>query len=257
MKNLFSTIFFAFLGILLFSSCITNKDKLYLQGDQRNKASKVVPFKSYKLNTDDEIIFYLMTSSRETQALYNNSQQSLGGHSSGYDRNNMPFRIDGDGYVDLPTVGKLKIAGLTLRDAETLITEHFKTIVVDAEVRVALSDNYFYVEGDGGKGRFPVYKEDLTIFQALALAGDISSTGDKAHIKLIRKGADGIDRMTVLDLRKESVIGTEQYYIQPNDVIYIPTNANSFFRIESVSGFVSMVVAPLSLVVAALTYFKK
>jgi polysaccharide export outer membrane protein len=249
MKNRFPIISIVlFLSVLLFSSCITNKEKLYLQGSQ--KISRIVPFQPYRLSVNDEITYYLMTASQGTQYLYN------GGRQLNAVQNGILLRIYEDGCIHLPTIGKVKIAGMTIREAEKAITEAFKIIVLDAEVKVALTNNYFYVEGDGGKGRFYVYKEDLTIFQALAMAGDISSTGDKQHIKIIRKGTSGIDQITTIDLRKESIIGTEYYYIRPNDVIYIPTNSKSFFRIESVSGFISTVVAPLSLVLAALTYFK-
>ncbi|GHT00526.1 hypothetical protein FACS189421_12630 [Bacteroidia bacterium] len=220
-----------------------------MQGNQ--KVSRIVPFKPYRLCVNDEITYYLMTASQGTQYLYNG-----GGNQWNTAQNNILLRIYEDGCINLPTIGRVKIAGMTIREAEKAITEAFKSIVLDAEVKIALTNNYFYVEGDGGKGRFYVYKEDLTIFQALAMAGDVSSIGDKQHIKIIRQGTDGIDQVTTLDLRKESIIGTEYYYIRPNDVIYIPTNSKSFFRIESVSGFVSMVVAPLSLVLAALTYFK-
>jgi polysaccharide export outer membrane protein len=248
MKKRFPVISVLFLTVLLFSSCITNQQKLYLQGD--NKSSRVVPFRSYRLGVNDEIMYYLMTSNQQTQHLYNIAGQGNTGQSG------ISFRIYEDGCVHLPTIGKVKIAGMTLQEAGRTITERFKEVVVDAEVKIALTNNYFYVQGDGGKGRFPVYKEDLTVFQALAMAGDLTSTADKQHVKIIRAGNDGMDRITTVDLRKESIVGTEYYYIRPNDVIYVPTNVNSFFRIDSVSGFVSMVVAPLSLVLAALTYFK-
>jgi protein involved in polysaccharide export with SLBB domain len=256
MKNKFYTISVACLSVLLFSSCITNKQKLYLQNDGSNNRRVAVPFQQYQLGVNDEIIYYLMTSNQGTQYLYSNSSEYAGAGSSSGRTDTPVFRIYEDGCVYLPTVGKIRVAGLTVREAERVIAERFKTVVLDAEVKVALANNYFYVQGDGGKGRFYLYKEDLTIFQALAMAGDISSTGDKQHIKIIRTGADGMDHIRTLDLRQESIVGTEYYYIRPNDVIYIPTNANAFFRIESVSGFISLIVAPLALVLSALTYFK-
>lgn len=248
MKNIYNIVLF--LGsILLLASCITNKRKAYLQVDDKPYPS--VAFQQYKLSVNDEVIYYLMTTSQETQFLYNSNQSS-----SVASQNSQTYRIYEDGCVVLPTIGKVKIVGQTIKEAEKLITEKFKTIAVDAEVKLALANNYFYVQGDGGKGQFYLYKEDLNIFQALAMAGDISSMGDKKNVKIIRRGSDGIDHVNAFDLRKESIIGSEYYYIRPNDVIYIPTNPNSFFRIESVSNFVSLVITPLSLVVMALTLFK-
>jgi polysaccharide export outer membrane protein len=236
--------------VFLFASCITSKDKLYLQKEEGEKTYRTVPFQQYRLGINDEIVYYMMTTSAETQYLYNAGQYLGNGIQS------ITFRIYEDGCVVLPTIGKVPIAGLTIREAEKVITEKFSSIVTDTEVKIALANNYFYVQGDGGKGQFYVYKENLNIFQALAMAGDISSIGDKKHIKIIRKGADGRDHIESFDIRKESIVESDYYYIHPNDVIYIPTNPNSFFRIESVSSFVSFVVAPISLVIMSLSYLK-
>jgi polysaccharide export outer membrane protein len=252
MKNIFYRLFTVCFAGLCFSSCITNKDKLYLQ-NKDNTAATAIPFQPYRLHIDDEIVYYLITSNAETQDLYN--EQNSGGNISS-DRS-VTFPIGQDGCIVLPTIGRVQLAGMTLREAERRLTGAFQKIVIDAEVKIALANNYFYVEGDGGKGRFNVYKENLTIFQALALAGDISSTGDKKQVKIIRRGIDGIDQLVAIDLRQKAIIGSEFYYIQPNDVIYIPSNKNAFFRVESASGFISLVVAPLSLVIMALTFFNK
>ena len=243
MKNIYFNCLLLFLVVMLFSSCITNQEKLYLQKENK-KAYVVVPFKQYRLGVNDEIIYYLMTTSTETQALYNLNTS-------------ITFRIFDDGCVLLPTVGRVQIVGLTIREAERVLSERFRVVVQDAEVKIALANNYFYVQGDGGKGQYPLYKENLNIFQAMALAGDISSIGDKSRIKIIRKGSDGKDHIETFDLRKASVVESEYYYVHPNDVIYIPTNSKSFFRIESFSSVLSFVVAPVSLTITVLTYLKK
>lgn len=240
MKKYTHILIIALVG-LLSTSCITNKQKTYLQEESR-KTYRQVPFKPYRLNVNDELIYYLLTSDTEAQALYNQMQ---GGTMSS--QNQQVYRIYEDGCVVLPTIGQVKVAGYTLREAEILLSEKFKSVVVDSEVKLAIANNYFYVQGDGGKGQFYMYKDNLTIFQALALAGDISSMGDKKHVKVIRKGSDGRDYEKTFDIRKESIIESEYYYVRPNDVIYIPTNPNSFFRVESVSSFISLIIAPISL----------
>ncbi|MDH8702306.1 polysaccharide export outer membrane protein [Dysgonomonadaceae bacterium PH5-43] len=250
MGKLYRNILLIIITTLLLPSCITNKQKLYLQ--DTNVVYPSVPFEEYKLCVNDEIIYYLMTSDEETQALFNGSQ---GGASSVQSNNAMTYQIHNDGCVDLPTLGKINIVGKTLKEAERILTSEFKKIIFDAEVKISLSNNYFYIQGDGGKGQFYLYRENLNIFQALAMAGDISNTGDKKHIKIIRQGSDGLDHVKTFDLRSESIIGSEYYYIKPNDVIYIPTNSNSFFRIDSFTSFVSFVVTPLSLIIMAVSLF--
>ncbi|MCL2649404.1 MAG: polysaccharide biosynthesis/export family protein [Candidatus Azobacteroides sp.] len=222
-----------------FSSCITKKQTTYLQRWPAHYSP--VPQEEYRLRVDDEVSYFLMTTSNETQALYNGGT--------------IPFRIFEDGTIHLP-IGQIKIAGLTLREAERVVKNAFSRIAPDVEVRLTMANNYFYVQGDGGKGAFPIYKENLNIFQALALAGDISNLGDRKNIKLIRQGPDGYDHVKTVDLRQESIVESEFYYIMPNDVIYIPTRPNSFFNIDSMGSFISLVVTPLSFLTMVVTLFK-
>ena len=238
-----------FMGIL--SSCITNKQKRYLQKD--DSVYEMEEFTHYKLRINDEITYYLITTNIESQALFNTKQVI----NNSINQGSFAYRIYENGAVYLPFIGPVKIEGLTVREAQRLLTAEFKAMVPDAEVRIALVNNYFYVLGDGGKGQHYMYKENLNIYQALAMAGDVTSIGDKKNIKIVRKAEDGTDIVKTFDLRQESVIGSEFYYVRPNDVIYIPTHSNSFFRIESFSSFVSMFVAPLSLLILVLSAFNK
>jgi len=236
------------LGIAcMFNSCITGRHTNYLQ---KGGSHKPVAFQQYKLRIDDEISYYLLTSNLETQMFYNN-----GVAGAFVFREIIKYRIHNDGMVYLP-IGAIKIAGLTLREAQNVIKDAFLKFVPDAEIKLTMVNNYFYVLGDGGKGEYVHYKEDLNIFQALAMAGDISSSGDKKHIKIVRKGADGMDYIKTFDLREKSIIESEFYYIQPNDVIYIPTNSNSFFRLNSVSSFMALIVTPLSFFAVIMSIFK-
>ncbi len=221
-------------------SCITGKQTKYMQpGDAKYKATG---YKQYKLRINDEVSYVLITSDEQTKMFYSVNSGAT-----------TSFRIREDGAIYIPTIGTLKIVDMTLQEAEDVVRKAFSSIVSDAEIKLVLVNNYFYVQGDGINGQYLVYKENLNIFQALAMAGDISSTGDKQHIKIIRKGVDGTDYIKTFDLRETSIIESEYYYVQPNDVIYVPTNPNAFFRVDSVTTFISMFVAPISLLVAVLS----
>jgi polysaccharide export outer membrane protein len=236
-KRMIYTVLMIF-ATCLFGSCITNKDKKYLQ--HRLPAYEQVDFEQYRLRINDEITYRLITTNMESQQVYNSGNI---------------YRIYEDGTVYLPFAGQVKVAGLTVRETQVKLRNVFREYISDAEIKVALANNYFYVFGAGGGGQIFLHKENLNIYQAMALAGDISSIGDKKHIKIVRRSEDGTDMIKTFDLRKESVIESEFYYVRPNDVIYIPTNPNSFFRIESFSSFVSFFVTPLSLLFLAISTF--
>ena len=76
----------------------------------------------------------------------------------------------------------------------------------------------FSIIGSGTNGRYPIMREKMNIFQALALAGDISTFGDRSSVKILRESPSGT-RVSVFDIRSKEIINSEYYYIQPNDVI--------------------------------------
>ena len=249
MKNKSYIYIIVFSVACIFNSCITTRQTKYLQ--EGNSYSPVA-YQQYQLRIDDEVSYYLLTANAETQALYNNGQS--GGVVS--ERNDVGYRIYEDGTIHLP-IGQVRIAGLTLSEAEKAVKNAFMRLVPDAEIKLRLVNNVFYVESDGGRGQQLLYKENLNIFQALAMAGDIPNIGNKKQVTIIRKGTDGLDYRKTFDLREESIIESEYYYIKPNDVIYVPTNPNTFFRNDSLTSFVSLIVTPLSFFAMIMSLFIK
>ncbi|GBU07144.1 hypothetical protein AwDysgo_04750 [Bacteroidales bacterium] len=203
----------------------------------------------YKLRIGDEIAYTLLTVNDEIQSLYNVGMNltAIGSLS--------PFVIFDDGCVALPTLGRVKLVDLTIKEAESLLSQEFKKITSDAQVRIVLCNDYYFVLGDNGKGKFYLYKDNLTIFQALAQIGEISFIADLRKVKIIRKDAQGNDVVKDVDLTKASIINDEFYYLLPNDVLYIPNNSKAFFRINSVSAFLGTFIAPISLFIIVLSLF--
>lgn len=233
--------------VLLSASCITNKDILYLQQEGSRKTYKSIPFEEYHLEMYDEISFHLMSTDAETQGFFN----------SIFTKEKVSYRIEEDGCITLPHVGKVKLIDLTIREAEKLMAKSFEEVdIASPEVKIQLANNQFYLIGGGVGGSYEVYKENMNIFEAIAMAGDISSIGDKSKVKIVRRGDDGLEYTQTFDLRKESIVYSEFYYIRPNDMIYIPTTPKAFFRIETVTSFISMVLLPISLVTMSLSFFK-
>ena len=104
---------------------------------------------------------------------------------------------------------------------------------------------YFSVIGANASGRFPITKEKVTIFEALAMAGDISNYGDRGKVRIIRETEEGTE-VKMFDVRSEDIINSEYYYVEPNDVIYIQTLNEQFFSMTSLASVISTVATTLS-----------
>jgi len=184
-------------------------------------------YQEYRLRVNDEVVFRLITTDAAMAAIYG-------------DEGIMSYRIANDGTIDLPFVRKIHIEGLTLREATAVVQNVFREIVPDAMIRMAIENRTFTIIGDVGTGIFPVYKDRLTIYQALALAGDLQISGDRRRITILRQTSDGLQRME-FDIRPRSVIESEFYWIYPNDIIYVRRLPSSFFRMQNYQEFLGLI----------------
>ena len=105
-------------------------------------------------------------------------------------------------------------------------------------------------------GTYQIYKEKMTIFQALAMTGDVMNSGDRRHVRIIRPRTNEKPEVLEFDLRTNSIIDSKYYYIQPNDVIYVQRDKNSFYKVANYASFTSLVTSSLSLLISVLSYVK-
>ncbi len=237
MKNLWSIV--CLIGFIS-TSCITNRDTVLLQNKGDVSRYTNVDYEYYRLQPNDRIVYTVFSTDIETAHLFSGVNGSAQGQSvdalSGY-------RIYPDGNVVLPFIGELKLVNLTCKDAEAILRNKIRESLPDAEVRLALATECYYIVGIG---RFEIDKERMTIFQALSAISGKEKTLDKKHIRLLRRQADGSYLVKTIDLRSESIINSEYYYVKPNDVYYIPTSDKAFYNITSFSGFLGFVMVPVS-----------
>lgn len=204
-------------------------------------------FENYKLNIGDMITCAISSSDADLVSTFNMVLSE--------DQNALKsYRIYEDSTVVIPFFGTAKIAGYTVQEAEVVLQKMMQESVKNVQVKVSMANNNFYIYSNESRGAYPVYKDNLTIYQALAMAEQTSGAIDYSRVKILRKGEDGNTKEMQFDLRTQDVIQSEFYYIQPNDYIYFPTNKNAFFNINSLSSFTSMLSAPLMFFLYSITY---
>jgi polysaccharide biosynthesis/export protein len=244
-------IFVLLVVTLVFSSCYNYKNLRYLQENTHslpvyNKSD----YKDYKIQVNDEIIYRLITSDETISKII--SPQNASTSSS---QNTLSYRVYTDGTIDLPFISHIPVAGLTFSEAAKVIENRFKELIPDASVKLSLLNKTFTIFGDAGAGIFPIYKEKLTIFQALSMSGDINEGSDRKHIRIIRDTEKGT-QILEFDIRPKSIIDSKYYYIYPNDIIYIQRSASSFYKVNSYSSLLGVVSYSISLLFLVLNYSK-
>lgn len=239
----------AFLLTVLVVSCVTNKETTYLQDIKASYPQG--EFSDYKIMPDDELNIRVFSTDPEVSGIFFNT---TGGEQA---NTQSSFRVFDDGTIELPYIHKINVVGLTVREAKNVIEAKLKDYVKEnLAVKVTLVNQYFYMIGESNsRGQYPLYKDKMTIFEAIALGGDLGSSADRKQVKIIRK-VNGSEKIMKFDLRSKSIIDSEYYYVHPDDIIYIGRTPGSFFKITSFSTFLGVVTSSLSFILLVIQYSK-
>ena len=241
-------IFVLFIVLISLSSCYNYKSLQLLQEEHSSPVYNKSNYSDYRIQVNDEMIYRLITSDETISKL-------ISPQTGGSSQNMMSYRVYKDSTIDLPFISHIPIAGLTISEATKVIENRFKEIIPDAVVKLSLSNKTFTIFGDAGSGIFPIYKEKLTIFQALSMSGDFNETSDRKHIRIIRDTEKGT-QILEFDIRPKSIIDSKYYYIYPNDIIYIQRDFSSFYKVNSYSALLGVFSFSVSLLFSVLTYTK-
>lgn len=221
------------IAIFLLGSCVSNKKIVYLQelGETNPNfySSEKYGYKEekYRLQTFDIVEINIKTTSPEMNEIFSivtgddtNMNMNMG--SNGGDIFYMNgYTLDEEGLVEIPLLGEVKLVGLTAEEAKTLIEEKIKAYVPDDSfVRVRLGGIRFSTLGEfNNPGKQTILQNRVTIFEALAAAGDLTTVAKREEVIILRQYPDGT-QVHKINLNDRNLLNSEFYFIKPNDVLY-------------------------------------
>ncbi len=156
--------------------------------------------------------------------------------------------INSNGMVEIPVIGKIYLLGKNLEEAKKSVQKAVDEYLKDAIVIVKLANFDVTILGEVNKpGSFPVFKESVTIFEAMAMAGDLSDFANRQKIKIIRTH-NNKKKIYDVDLTNQQLLLSDFYYLRNNDMIYVEPLKYRTFR-KSQSQIVLSAITTLALVV--------
>lgn len=154
------------------------------------------------------------------------------------------YLVDNAGEIDFPVIGRLQVGGLTKKQ----LRPYLKEIPI---VTVRMSNYKISVLGEvNSPGTFTINNEKVNIFEALAMAGDMTIYGIRNNVKLIREDCNGQRNVISLNLNEQNILHSPYYYMQQNDILYIAPNktkAKSASVSNSTTIWVSVITSLVSL----------
>lgn len=242
------TMVFATLALL--QSCTSPlKNLTYMHDVRINWLYPNVPLpESYKIRPNDYLFINVIGEDKESTDFLNISGSS-GGYSFGIDM--FAYLVDEKGNISYPQLGEIPVAGMTVLEVRDLLQEKVNQYIENTSVQVKLVNRTFTVLGDvKSPGLQPMVRNQLTIFEALGSAGDVTDYGNRKKVKLIRETPFG-KRVVDIDLTDDSLLASDYYYIQPNDVLYVEPNRYRVYSVKTLP-WISQVSLGVSLLTTAL-----
>jgi polysaccharide biosynthesis/export protein len=223
MKNLFYLVIFsAFL-----SSCISTEKLVYFQSKKFSKRDVTLienKRSEYRIQPNDVLSIKVASIlDRENSDIFdfNPGGGGIGGNNPAASLYFTGYSVDESGSIVFPTVGKLKVSGLTIDEVRDLVQQNVNKYLTNATVLAKIVSFKVTILGDvRSPGYYFVYNNQATLPEVLGLAGDLTGTGNRKNVKLIRQTANGTE-VVLLDLTDPNVIKSPYYYMLPNDVLYV------------------------------------
>jgi polysaccharide export outer membrane protein len=219
---------------VLISSCVTNKKLTYLQSECPREEFIAITPATYIIQPYDNLYIRVITPDPKLAEMFNTMPANSGSMSMNeLSADILSYTVDDTGTIELPYAGKFIVAGKTLNQIKVELDIAIKSYITDAVVTVKMINNYVSIIGEVQRpGKYQIYKNRLNIFQALAMAGDLDKYSNRQKIQIIRQTPDG-NTVKEFSLKDRSIIGSQFFYIMPNDVIYAPPMKGRFFQMEA------------------------
>jgi polysaccharide export outer membrane protein len=247
-------VFFVFVATLIVTSCGINSNIMLKSptGEYANLDSiPLRPTEEYIISPDDKIIFSISTNGGtkliESLSSIDNSIKPSGFSSE--------YLVRQDSIVELPVLGNVKIAGLSIPDCEFLLEQRFSRTYQEPFVQVrVINQRVIVFPGGGGDAMvIPLLNSNTTLMEVIAQAGGIPDRGRANSVKLMRKekgkrNVYSIDLSTIEGLRFTDII------VQANDYIYVEPNPQlARETINAVAPVVSLFSSALIILTVVLT----
>ena len=214
-----------FIVIASLSSCRILRPNLMLKTPKDyvfDQISDTMSDEEYRISITDDISLRILSNEGFKLVDFSNGGGGTGGAAANNAASTIQTLVEHDGTIKVPLIGRVKVQGLTMREAEQLIETKFSEFYVGPYVILRVTNKRVSVfPGAGGAGKvIPIVNLNTTVLEALAYAGGITDDGKAYRIKLVRN-AKPKPLVYLIDLSTINGLKAGNTVVQANDVIYV------------------------------------
>ncbi len=227
--------------VICLGSCSTPKNVAYFQNAEDIRGMALQKEQPLRLRPKDKINIVVNSADPMLVSQFNltaatNSMRSLGsnttpltttGGTGGGTAQILAYTVDEQGDINFPVIGKVAVEGKTRQEVADYLRRRLieRDLVKDPIVTVEYVNLAISVLGEVNRpGRIEMTKDNFTILDAIAFAGDLTIDGQRENVMVFRE-VDGEDQTYVINLcDRQNVLSSPAFYLQQNDVVYVTPN---------------------------------
>lgn len=260
MKILIKLVTALIVAILILGSCTSQKELMYLSNLDTASTQRFFPMErpGYRIQFQDILYVDIFTMNPEMNELLNPGSQTSG-YNTYRDESNIyvfGYTVSDSGYISIPILGDVNVIGLTIDEVKVAIEERAKQYLKDAVINVKLLSFKFTVMGEVNRpGSYTNFNNQLTVLDAIGMAGDISDYGNRKHVLVLRPSKQGTHTYHI-NLQDKDLLQSEGYFLLPNDIVIVepikskPTQLN----IPTYSLIITTTLTTISTLILLLNY---
>ncbi|MBU3822277.1 polysaccharide biosynthesis/export family protein [Flavobacteriaceae bacterium XHP0103] len=210
-------------NLILFTSCATREDVVYFQNAKSFETQVDTDTFESRFKVDDQVSIFVSTFDMEAVKPFN---LVTGGGLNEQATSGTPinYTVDIEGNIDYPVLGKIKLLGLTIEEAKSLLKEKLSEYLKDPIINISVLNFEVTILGEvNAPGTYPVSGERISLLKAIGLAGDLTIKGKRDNVLVIRD-FNGTKTYTRVDLRNKELFDSPVYFLTQNDVVYVEPN---------------------------------
>jgi polysaccharide export outer membrane protein len=227
---------FLVITALLFSSCTSYKKLRYLSNLDTTSVQMFHPLErpDYRIQYQDILYINISTLNQEMNEILNPGIQRYA--SSIYrDESNIyifGYTVSDSGTISLPILGDIYVYGHTIEEIKQDIQKRSLEYLKDAVINVKLLSFKFSVIGEVNRpGSYTNFNNQLTVLDAIGMAGDITDFGNRREVIVVRPSKEGTYTYRI-NLQDKNLLQSEGYFLLPNDIVIVEPFKSKPFQLN-------------------------
>ncbi|MGC6489751.1 MAG: polysaccharide biosynthesis/export family protein [Flavobacteriales bacterium] len=205
--------------------------------ERKNEVEKTTTFLKHKLQEGDILHVKVIGIQKETFDLFNLETNANNTQTTSANLFLNGFTLDSEGYIEIPTLGKILLQGLTIEEAKDTIQIQADKFLNNSTIIVKHINFEITILGEVNRpGTYTVYKDNITILEALGLSGDLTDYANRKKVKLIRDNS-----ILYIDLTKVETLYSDNFSLKANDVLYVEPLRNVRLRSSNAQIYISAI----------------